>query len=156
VLELVQAAGQLRDAGEPSLIAGIVADVAQRHGADPRKKAVQAVPVIVFHGDRDHTVQQSNAEPIVQQALQVHGAEAGDAALRASTNAGVASGGRRFTRAVHADADGQVRVESWTLHGAGHAWAGGHASGSSTDPAGPDVSAELLRFFLARPRAGSA
>lgn len=215
---------QSRGAGEPSLIAGIVLEVAQRQGADPRRifvaglsagaamavvlgesypelfagvgahsglpygsahdvpsalaamkggrsgmpglktaaaagprrKAVRAVPVIVFHGDRDHTVQQTNAEQIVQQALQAHGAEAGDAALRASSHAGVASGGRRFTRAVHADADGQVRIESWTVHGAGHAWSGGHASGSYTDSTGPDASAEMLRFFMALPRAGSA
>jgi poly(hydroxyalkanoate) depolymerase family esterase len=140
---------QLHGAGEPSLIAGIVSEVARRHAADPhrifvaglsagaamavvlgetypelfagvgahsglpygsahdipsalvamkggrsgmpgltcvpgvagtpRRKAVQAVPVIVFHGDRDHTVQQTNGAHIVQQARDAHGARAGDA-----------------------------------------------------------------------------
>ncbi len=138
VLELVRARNQWRGNGEPSLIAGIVREVAQRHSADPRRifvaglsagaamavvlgetypdlfagvgahsglpygsahdvpsalaamkggrsgmpglkdvagaggkprrKAVQAVPIIVFHGDRDHTVQQTNGAHIVQQA----------------------------------------------------------------------------------------
>jgi poly(3-hydroxybutyrate) depolymerase len=123
---------------------------------DARRRAAQAVPVIVFHGDRDHTVQQTNGAHIVQQAQEAHGALAGDAALRVSTQPGVASGGRRYSRVVHADAEGQVRIENWTLHGAGHAWSGGHASGSYTDGNGPDASAEMVRFFMALPRAGSA
>ena len=124
--------------------------------ATPRRKAVQAVPLIVFHGDRDHTVQQTNGAHIVQQARDAHGAQAGGAGMRVSTQAGVASGGGRFSRTVHADSAGQARIESWTLHGAGHAWSGGHASGSYTDGTGPDASAEMVRFFMALPRAGSA
>jgi poly(hydroxyalkanoate) depolymerase family esterase len=122
----------------------------------PRRKAVQSVPVIVFHGDRDHTVQPANGGHIVQQAQEARGAQAGGAALRASTHAGVASGGRRFSRTVHVDAAGQAWIEYWTLHGAGHAWSGGHASGTFTDGTGPDASAEMVRFFMALPRAGSA
>jgi poly(3-hydroxybutyrate) depolymerase len=122
----------------------------------PRSKATRPVPVIVFHGDRDHTVQHTNGAHIVRQALQAHGAEAGGAELRVGAQTGVAAGGRRFSRAIHTDAQGQVRIENWTLHGAGHAWSGGHESGSYTDRCGPDASAEMVRFFLAIPRAGSA
>lgn len=211
---------QLRGTGEPSLIAGIVSEVARRHGADPRrifvaglsagaamavvlgetypelfagvgahsglpygsahdipsalaamkggrggmpglktapgkKNAVQAVPVIVFHGDRDHTVQQTNGALIVQQARDAHSAQAGAAGLVVSTQSGVSPGGRGYSRTLHTGADGHARIESWTLHGAGHAWSGGHASGSYTDGLGPDASAEMLRFFMALPRVGS-
>ncbi len=140
-------------------------------GAAPRKQARQAVPVIVFHGDRDHTVQHSNGAQIVQQALDAHAAQTtqsasaadaahatpdGAGALRATSHTGVAPGGRGFTRVVHANAAGQACVEHWTLQGAGHAWSGGHAGGSYTDASGPDASAEMLRFFLALPRAGTA
>ncbi|MDP2264789.1 MAG: PHB depolymerase family esterase [Hydrogenophaga sp.] len=119
---------------------------------DPRRPTLQAVPLIVFHGDRDHTVQHSNGEHIVQQASRAHaGRSAGagqPAGLHTRTESGTAPGGRRYTRTVHTDHSGQPRVEAWTLHGAGHAWSGGSATGSYTDPTGPDASAEMLRFFL--------
>jgi poly(3-hydroxybutyrate) depolymerase len=120
---------------------------------DPRRPTLQAVPVIVFHGDRDHTVQHSNGEHIVQQGIRAHasmaiseGRQAG--ALQTRTDSGT-TGARRYTRTVHTDASGRPRVETWTLHGAGHAWSGGSAHGSYTDPSGPDASAEMWRFFLA-------
>lgn len=115
---------------------------------DPRRGATRAVPTIVFHGDRDHTVQLSNSEHIAEQARQA----APSGSTRSET--GTAAGGRRFTRAVRADEAGRVVVEQWTVHGAGHAWSGGDAAGSYTDNAGPDASAEMLRFFLAQPPRG--
>ena len=121
-----------------------------------RKKAIQVLPVIVFHGDRDHTVQQANGGHIVQQAQDARGVQAGGDGLRVGTQTGVAAGGRPFSRTTHVDAAGQAWIESWVLHGAGHAWSGGHASGSYTDSTGPDASAEMVRFFMALPRPGSA
>jgi poly(hydroxyalkanoate) depolymerase family esterase len=124
--------------------------------AGARRQAVQAVPTIVFHGDGDHTVQASNGEQIVQQALAAHRRTHEAAPWQAQTEAGVSAGGRRYTRTRHVDRHGQTRIESWALHGAGHAWSGGHPSGSCTDATGPDASAEMVRFFRALPRAGSA
>ncbi|MDP2018264.1 PHB depolymerase family esterase [Hydrogenophaga sp.] len=112
--------------------------------ADPRRSASHAVPTIVFHGDRDHTVQHSNGKHITEQARHA------EQPLSASSETGTAAGGRRYTREVHADAAGRAWVEQWTVHGAGHAWSGGDAAGSYTDNAGPDASAEMLRFFLAQ------
>ncbi|MDP2417767.1 MAG: PHB depolymerase family esterase [Hydrogenophaga sp.] len=121
--------------------------------ADPRRPALRAVPVIVFHGDRDHTVQHSNGEHIAQQAASAHAAS--PQGLRASTEQGQVGSGRRYTRTRHTNAQGRCLVESWTLHGAGHAWSGGDASGSFTDRDGPNASAEMLRFFLAQPGQGA-
>ena len=198
-----RAEDQVREGGEPALIAGIVRAVAAEHPVDTRRifvaglsagaamavilgethpelfaavgahsglpyrsasdipsalaamkgrgaaaspPAGHAVPTIVFHGDRDHTVQARNGERIVEHASQAHGLQG----LQARTETATVPGGRRYTRTVHADAAGRPWVEWWTLHGAGHAWSGGHASGSYTDGRGPDASAEMLRFFLAQ------
>jgi poly(hydroxyalkanoate) depolymerase family esterase len=218
---------QQRDAGEPAVIAGIVQEVAQRHGADPGRifvaglsagaamavvlgeaypdlfagvgahsglpfgsahdvtsalaamkggrsglmqmpqsphlhalpgtkapglrKAGQAVPTIVFQGDRDHTVQPSNAAEIVKQARAAHLAQGDEFSLTASAQQGQSTGGRRYSRSVEVDHLNHVRIEWWALHGAGHAWSGGDARGSYTDVTGPDASAEMVRFFLALP-----
>jgi len=112
------------------------------------RTAVNAVPTIVFHGDRDHTVQMSNAEEIVRQVAELPE----NRKLARSTEEGLAAGGRRYTRTVHRDSRHRARLESWTLHGAGHAWSGGDRRGSYTDPSGPDASAEMVRFFLAQTR----
>jgi poly(hydroxyalkanoate) depolymerase family esterase len=107
------------------------------------------VPVIVFHGDRDATVNLRNAEAVVAQS-------AGVAALTRHTVAGQILGGHAFSRTLHATADGQTVIEQWVVHGAGHAWFGGSPAGSYTDPRGPDATREMLRFFLEHPHPAPA
>lgn len=101
------------------------------------------VPTIVFHGDRDHTVSVANGAAVIAQI-----GHAGVAVTKTTQETGTAAGGRSFTRTDYSDASGQVVVEDWRVHGGGHAWMGGSANGSYTDPQGPDASAEMLRFFL--------
>ncbi len=107
------------------------------------------VPAVVFHGDRDATVNVRNGAAIVEQALRGGAAAPG---LREAHEAGRSPDGRVYNRAVHADASGRAVVEHWVLSGAGHAWSGGSSSGSFTDAKGPDASAEMIRFFLLQPR----
>jgi poly(hydroxyalkanoate) depolymerase family esterase len=194
-------ADQLRDQGEPSLIAGITREVMARYRVDParvyvaglsaggamadvmlktspdlyaaagvhsglaygcakglpsalaamkggkaprnRTHAAPQRPLIVFHGDADTTVHPSNAAQIVAPF------DAGTTTV--STQSGAASGRRTYTQQRHMAANG-VEAESWSIHGAGHAWSGGSQHGSYTDPSGPDAAAEMVRFFLAHPR----
>ncbi|MDQ2989198.1 MAG: PHB depolymerase family esterase [Pseudomonadota bacterium] len=105
-----------------------------------KAKTGASVPVIVFHGDRDKTVHPQNGQQVLAQQA---GAQAGSA----TTEKGSAPNGRSYTRAIHRDTNGKLTAEHWTVHGSGHAWAGGSKRGSYTDPKGPDASREMLRFF---------
>ncbi|MEO5670130.1 MAG: PHB depolymerase family esterase, partial [Ramlibacter sp.] len=187
---------QVRDRGEPALLAGLVRELMAQHAIDPARVYVaglsaggamaailgdtypdifagvgvhsglatgaakdlpsafgamrdaprpgpttrSGMPTIVFHGDADSTVHPGNSGHVI--AASVH--EEAEAELEE----GVAAGGRGYTRELHRAADGTVVAEHWVVHGAPHAWSGGSASGSYTDPRGPDASAEMARFFL--------
>ena len=104
------------------------------------------IPAIVFHGDKDTTVNIQNANAVVEQVR-------GGAALEAASKTITTAVGRGYTRTVRKDAVGCTVVEQWTVHGASHAWAGGSAAGSYTDPRGPDATVEMVRFFLENPNA---
>lgn len=122
-----------------------------RQGAAPRADNGPAAPVpptIVFHGDADATVHVRNATAIVEAVRAAHRDPSG-ALPEANASEGSAPAGRRYTRTVYTDRGGGARAEYWRLHGAGHAWSGGSAQGSYTDPTGVDASAQMLRFFLA-------
>lgn len=115
-------------------------------GAQPVRRGAKpgaTPPTIVFHGDADKTVNVVNGERILAAA----GVTGQAGARRESTAQGV-----QYSRRVYVDGQGAERAEHWTIHGAGHAWSGGDAAGTYTDPRGPDASAEMLRFFLAHPR----
>lgn len=120
---------------------------AMRQGASPssmglrRQGSPAAVPTIVFHGDRDMTVNPANGNQVIAQSKAA-------AELRITVSHGEAPGGINYTRTVHADESGRPMLEQWVLHGAGHAWSGGSIAGSYTEPRGPDASREMVRFFL--------
>lgn len=121
---------------------------AMRQGASaaPRRASGAALPVIVFHGDRDTTVNPRNGEQIVAQALGSDAADGANGATKRSEE-GKGQGGRAYTRTIFDEKSGRTQAELWSVHGTAHAWSGGAPAGSYTDSAGPDASAEMLRFF---------
>jgi poly(3-hydroxybutyrate) depolymerase len=117
--------------------------VAMRQGgvSDDRTIPGPSLPTIVFHGDRDTTVHPNNGDQILQQSVRT-------ARTQKKVQRGRIPGGHAYTRTIHTDVGGRGIFEHWNIHGAGHAWSGGSAAGSYTDPQGPDATREILRFFL--------
>ena len=113
--------------------------------ADAAGGAAQPPPTIVFHGDLDTTVHPSNADGFVHRLRQFSGP-----ALAVQTETGRSERGRDFTRTTYRPGAGDVLLETWMVHGTGHAWSGGKVFGSYTDTKGPDACREMARFFLAR------
>lgn len=108
--------------------------------ARPRR---ESVPTIVFHGDRDATVDPRNGAAVIAQSI---GSPAA-ATTSDGTTERASEGGRQYTRTLFRNADGLVIAEQWVVHGGGHAWFGGDRTGSHADPTGPDASGHMLRFF---------
>src|SRR4029453_4047240 len=185
-------AHQRRDAGEPSLLAGITRQVMEAYQVDPGRVFVagasagggmarvrasphaaaahsvlargaprhvpsafaamkegppaetrapgEHIPLIVFQGVRDTTVAPANATALLSPC--------------SATATPETVTGPGWTRRVWRDRAGTVVAEWWSVDNLGHAWSGGSPDGSFTNPAGPDASAELVRFFLDRSGGG--
>jgi len=118
----------------------------QRGATGHAATAGRLVPAIVFHGDRDTTVNPTNADAVVAQFAR-------SVALKPQAEDGRAPDGHAYTRTRYTDAAGRTLIEQWRIHGAGHAWCGGSQAGSFTDTQGPDATAQMLRFFLEHPAA---
>jgi poly(3-hydroxybutyrate) depolymerase len=118
----------------------VSAFAAMRGDPVPGAEALRT-PAIIFHGSADATVAPVNA-----------GRLAG--ALEGAVHHSGEAPGRRYDILKGRNAAGHP-VELWRIDGAGHAWSGGHAAGSHTDPGGPDASAEMVRFFLSLGDGGS-
>lgn len=100
-----------------------------------------AVPMIVFHGDGDRTVNAANGDRVAAQGPSGPG-------LSQTVSEGRTPDGVAYTRMVRTDTSGRAVLEQWVLRGTGHAWSGGDPAGSFADARGPDASREMVRFFL--------
>ena len=108
-----------------------------------------AMPTIVFHGSADQTVHPDNGDEVVDVALKTLAAS-GAALKKIQTVEGIAGepDSRMTHRTIYRATDGKSHVEHWEVGSGPHAWSGGHATGSYTDPQGPSASAAMLEFFL--------
>jgi poly(hydroxyalkanoate) depolymerase family esterase len=113
----------------------------------------RAMPVIVFEGDQDTTVPPINAQQAVQQWQTTDGLalKGSVPAAPSSTSSGTAPGGKTYTTDHFGDGSGHELIQSWLVHGMGHAWSGGNGSQQYADPAGPDETAAMYGFFLNHP-----
>ncbi|GAC1359874.1 MAG: hypothetical protein NVSMB42_19340 [Herpetosiphon sp.] len=119
-----------------------------------QRPGTSVVPMIVFHGDADTTVNRANADQVINQwvGLQDTSGTSDGAEPRITVSKERPVTGHPYTCTVYRDVRGQVLHEKWLVHGMNHAWSGGHAPGSFTDAAGPDASREMVRFWQAHPK----
>lgn len=150
------AAALILATGYPDIFAGVGVHsglpVGAAHDAGSAARAMQGgatgrrlndpMPTIIFDGDADTVVNPRNGRFVAIRALEPYGH------LDRTEKTGRSVGGRKFVRKVHRVGTGRPNVEHWVVSGAGHAWSGGNAAGSYTDPTGPDASREMVRFFL--------
>lgn len=129
--------------GSVKSLIGALSAMRKGGAAVPSRRGAPLQPIIVFHGDSDRIVHPDNAT--------------GFLGVRESSRSrpvighirkGRSKGGRDFTRTLYRSSTGAILSENWSVHGGGHAWFGGNRAGSYTDPAGPDASREIVRFFL--------
>ncbi|XQY92268.1 PHB depolymerase family esterase [Metabacillus sp. HB246100] len=113
----------------------------------------KVMPVIVFHGTSDYTVNSVNGEQVVTQwsvtnDLAANGKEDGwiDDVPETTKNLQVSSG-KSYTVSDYQGRDGKVWMKKVLVQGMGHAWSGGSTQGSYTDPQGPDASLMMWEFF---------
>lgn len=109
---------------------------------NPGVRWTASMPTIIFHGADDHIVHARNARFIAIRALDAFPGSRGTQVKRHI------KGGRSYIKSTHRMGQGRPLVEHWLIEGAGHAWSGGSTAGRFVDPAGPDASREMVRFFL--------
>lgn len=133
---------------------------AMKHGPRKHRKnniasdiaeSAPPVPMIIFHGDADPVVHPANGDHVLRQVVSNHSEATVDGENDKESMTSVVQHqlrkGRSYTRILHHDKIGQNIAEQWLIHGGGHAWSGGCANGSYTDPEGPDATKEMMRFF---------
>lgn len=112
----------------------------------------KAIPVIVFHGANDNVFASNNASQIIAQwATANDNADNGvaDGSIDGVTDATSTStaNGLSYTKESYKNANGDVVMEKYTVHGLGYAWSGGELGGNYASTSGPDASAIIYDFF---------
>jgi len=114
---------------------------------------IHPMRVIVFQGAKDAAVLPVNADRVITQWAKtndyVDDGKDNDSVDDVADKklAGAVPGGYSFTRYIYNDHDGKPLMEKWIVEELKHAWSGGLAGASYSDPKGPNASQEMWRFF---------
>jgi poly(hydroxyalkanoate) depolymerase family esterase len=115
------------------------------------------IPTIVVHGTADRTVHPINGDQVVEQWMVTNRlASAGyhaDFHQPLATSHRRVDGGLAYTRHRWQDDAGNLLQEYLKVDGLGHAWSGGAAGGSYTDPRGPSATEAIWEFVAEATRA---
>ena len=102
----------------------------------------RVMPTFVVHGGRDQALHPRNGTNLARQWAVANGLVLGRTAEPVETTH--SEEGRYDATAV---TYGGVAVEEWRIEPLMHAWSGGSAAATYTDPQGPDATAAILEFF---------
>jgi poly(hydroxyalkanoate) depolymerase family esterase len=101
----------------------------------------RVMPTIVLHGGKDQALNPRNGTKLAQQwAVANHGGQS----IPETTTARHREEGRYDATVVTYEG---AAVEEWRIEPLAHAWSGGSAAVTYTDPQGPDATAAILDFF---------
>lgn len=123
--------------------------MAARTSVPPPTGAMPAMaPVLVVQGADDSVVRPPNGDRVAGQWLLFRAAAANaDRIGRTRTDSGRSGDGRRYTQVRWYTVRGRKVLEYWRIDSLGHAWSGGRAGGSYSDPAGPRAATLMWAFF---------
>jgi poly(hydroxyalkanoate) depolymerase family esterase len=137
----------------------------KKGGPDPVQQGLTAfhtmngrahvMPTIVVHSTTDGVVNRVNGDQVVRQWMETN--------RLASNNAYQPNFGQPtavdsdtanclpYTVSRWTDSRGSLLQEYWLVTGMDHAWSGGAAAGSYSDPRGPDATTAMWTFFSRHP-----
>jgi poly(hydroxyalkanoate) depolymerase family esterase len=109
----------------------------------------RVVPVIAIHGAADPSVSIVNLRATARQwavanALAAHASAPDPVEMHPADH--------RLSGQRYVLSNGTVLAEAWRVDGLAHAWSGGSAAGSYTDPSAPDATTMMIEFFRVHPK----
>jgi poly(hydroxyalkanoate) depolymerase family esterase len=118
----------------------------------PPVPGAQMAPLIVFQGTADAVVHERGGGLMVEQwlaydAARCTGARDPRRITRSRASEKRSADGRRYTVTRWYSARGRKQLEYWRIDALGHAWSGGVADASYSDPRGPRASTAMWQFF---------
>ena len=129
---------------------GQLAFEAMRSGLAHKKR--RRMPVIVFHGTEDSTVNPVNADQVIAQWRKTNACLATQSpniefTLSEKVVSGEVPEDYAYRKHIYTDQAGGLLMEKWLVQGLGHTWSGSPKASKYADPKGPKASAEIWRFF---------
>jgi len=129
---------------------GQLAFEAMRGGLARKQK--RRMPVIVFHGTEDSTVNPVNADQVIAQWRKTNACLATQSpniefTLSEKVVSGEVPEDYAYRKYIYTDQAGCLLMEKWLVQGLGHTWSGSPKASKYGDPKGPNASAEIWRFF---------
>ena len=105
----------------------------------------RVIPALVLHGGQDGALHPRNGTNLAEQWAVANVLSVGKSGQVPRTHETTHREEGRYDATIVTYED--ARVEEWRIGPLGHAWSGGSAAATYTDPEGPDATKAVLEFF---------